>query len=210
MPESAASAGATRLTGHIKHQARKEKEVSDEVIKQVMGACEAIEQKPGSEWTRFLVNVGRQYPVKLDTKLPDVMEAAHAAGAQQAVWTWKEIQGGPNPHKPGEFFTNRWLTSVEVGGTLDPSLATTQVAHAHTPTSGGKSPDERVSIERQVVIKACVPIYAVFADDDTFFAFCERCAGFIAGAPNQHTQTVSTPPAPAPTASAEPYDDVPF
>lgn len=120
--------------------------------KQIKGFCQG--EVPNGDWSEFHINIGRQYPVKLSTKQDDVKALARAAGRNDAVWTFSESDGNPNPHKPGTFFKNRWLSKVEVGGVLDPTLS--------PQPSGGSAPavsgDERVSIERQTIIKAVVPL----------------------------------------------------
>ena len=158
--------------------------MSDGEFKQVQGVCDGVMLK--GEWHEFHINVGRQYPVKLSTKQPDVIEQATSAGQAQAVWTYKETEGGPNPHRPGENFKNRYLGKVEVGGTLQPQQQLPS-------TAGGKSSDERQSIERQTVAKATVPNYVIThkLTEDQLFAFMDKVAGWIKGSPAQ-------PPAPAP------------
>ena len=165
--------------------------MSDGEIKQVQGVCEGVMLK--GDWHEFHINVGRQYPVKLSTKQPDVIELASAAGQQEAVWTYKETEGGPNPHRPGENFKNRYLSRVEVGGTL-----TQQPQQQMTVTAGGKSSDERQSIERHTVVKAAIPTYmgARQFTEDELFAFMDRTAAWIKGSPAVQTpqDAPQTPP----------------
>ncbi len=78
------------------------------------------------------------------------------------MWKFKESQGGENPNKPGTFYTNRYFDDVEVGGTLDPATANASGGASRNTSSGGagaKSPDERRSIERQVIVKEMVSRY---------------------------------------------------
>ena len=190
--------------------------MSDEAeFHQVKGVLEGIQQKPGSDWTEFSINIGRQYPVRLSTKQPDIIALANAAGTNEAVWTYKQTQGGPNPHKPGEFFQNRYLSKVEVGGVLDPAMAQ-QTAAAKSP-AGGRTDVERGSIERQTIVKAAMPVYQQFADDDLFFAFLDRLSLFVAGSPVVVPEAVTAAPvaaAAAPVASGgsqlDPDSDIPF
>lgn len=176
--------------------------MSDEaVFKQVQGVCEGVMLK--GDWHEFHINVGRQYPVKLSTKQPDIVAIANAAGQNMAVWTYKETEGAPNPHRPGENFKNRYLSKIEVGGVLaqQPQASTAGGSH------GGKSPDERQSIERQTVAKAAIPAYmgARQFTEDELFAFMDRAAEWIKGSP-----AVQTPQA-APVAQTQPPDDdIPF
>jgi hypothetical protein len=85
----------------------------------VVGTCQAVEQKPGSEWVRFLVEVpGNNYPLRVDTRDPDVIAAGKAVGAGVATWTINEVVSdkiNPRNQKP---YTNRYLEAVEAGGTL--------------------------------------------------------------------------------------------
>ncbi len=94
--------------------------------KQIQGVCEEISEKNG--WTSFAINVGSQYPVRLSTKLPALVEQARAVGSEQALWTFKESQGGENPNKPGTFYTNRYLEGAEAGGTVTQSSTPVQPA----------------------------------------------------------------------------------
>jgi hypothetical protein len=79
----------------------------------VTGRCAEVSER--GDWTTFHIDVGRQYPVKLSTKLAPIIELGRAASkAGDAFdWAYTEQQGGENPHKPGTFYTNRYLTGVE-------------------------------------------------------------------------------------------------
>ena len=87
------------------------------VQKSVVGTCTAVEQKPGSEWMRFMVEVqGDKYPQRLDTRDEDVIAAAKGVGAQIATWTFNEVESdkiNPRNNKP---YINRYLEGVELGG----------------------------------------------------------------------------------------------
>jgi hypothetical protein len=163
--------------------------MSESERKQIEGVCEEISEKNG--WVTFSINIGTQYPERLSTKLDAVIAS-----------------GGENPNKPGTFYQNKRLEKVEVGGTLDPSQA------KGPATSAPKSPDERHSIERQTVVKAAIMAYAKrYEDEDAFFQFLGRLAGFVAGNPAVAPAQTSTPPPPAPTQSEGPYaedDEIPF
>lgn len=93
--------------------------MTEALSKEIQGVCSEISEKNG--WTKFSIDVGAAYPVGLSTKLPALVEQGRAAGEEQAVWKFKESQGGENPNKPGTFYTNRYLEGVEVGGTATPS-----------------------------------------------------------------------------------------
>ena len=188
--------------------------MSDEVVrKQIEGFCEEISEK--NDWVTFNINVGSQYPVRLSTKLDALITQGREAKKNKAIWTFAESKGGENPNKPGTHYINRRLEKVEVGGTLDPSQAQGPSGGSTAGTS--RSPDERHSIERQTIVKAALPIYDQFADDEPFFAFMEKLAAFVAGAPTpaapaaKATQSSSGDPGPTPPASEfPPDDDIPF
>ena len=130
--------------------------MSDSVTKQIEGVCEEISEKNG--WTAFAINVGSQYPVRLSTKLPALIDKGRAVGQQHAVWTFKESQGGENPNKPGTFYTNRYFDDVEVGGTVDPEQAASPPV-ASRNAGGSRSGSTDRSIERQVILKEMVHHY---------------------------------------------------
>jgi hypothetical protein len=83
-------------------------------VKQVVGSCTEITEKNG--WVQFSIDAGSQYPVRLSTKLPALIEQARAVGNARSTWTYKESQGKENPNKPGTHFTNRYLEGVQIGG----------------------------------------------------------------------------------------------
>ncbi len=181
--------------------------MSDEVVrKQAKGVCEETSEK--NDWTTFSVNVGRTYPLRLQTKLEAIVEQGRAAKKQEAIWTFDESQGQENPNKPGTHYINRRLVKVEVGGELDPALAS-----ASAPTGGGtghvRSDEERASIELQTVVKAATKMYArEFKDDDDFFQFMARLSQFVARKPPP-PKPVATPPTenPAPTSDSVPVEE---
>lgn len=129
--------------------------MSDEAVKkQIEGVCSEISEKNG--WTSFAIDVGTQYPVRLQTKLPALIDQARSVGQQRAVWTYKESQGNENPNKPGTYYMNRYLEGAEVGGTV---TETPGPSPSQPRGNGGRSSDERGSIERQVIIKEMVQHY---------------------------------------------------
>lgn len=99
-------------------------------IKTIVGKCIEIEQRPDSDWVKFNIDVGSQYPVKLSTKVEKVIEEARGVGGDVASWTFKETQGNENPNKPGTHYMNRWLNKVEVGEHAAPA----------TGAAGGTAP----------------------------------------------------------------------
>lgn len=194
--------------------------MSEAITRQIEGVCEGVMMKSGG-WHEYHINIGQQYPVKLATKQEDVQLMAAAAGSAKAVWTFSESDGNPNPHQPGKFFKNRYLSNVAVGGTLDPALAGQQSLTTTQPASSGGLPSsegrER-SIERQTIVKASMPFYPadVITTDEQFFALIRRLDGFMVSgymAPPTTTTEVAAPAAAAP-AEAGPGegadDDIPF
>jgi len=130
--------------------------MSDEAVtKQIEGVCEEISEKNG--WTSFAINVGSQYPVRLSTKLPALIEQGRAVGQARAVWTFKESQGGENPNKPGTFYTNRYFDSVELGGTPYQQTQVAASEPAHKPYAQG---DKDRAITRMAVLKVAATIVA--------------------------------------------------
>jgi hypothetical protein len=185
--------------------------VSDDAVKkQIEGVCTEISEK--NDWVTFHIDVGRQYPVRLATKIEALVKAGREAKSNKAVWTFSESQGGENPNKPGTHYINRRLEKVEVGGALDPAVA-------GSSSSGGghvRSPDDRHSIERQTIVKAALPLYQrKFESDDDFFAFAEKLAKFVASTPQAAPAAAAPPPA-AETSGGDPAwpdtdpNDIPF
>ena len=136
--------------------------MSESVDKQIEGVCEEISEKNG--WTAFHINVGSQYPVRLSTKLPALIEKGRAVGQQHAVWSFKESQGGENPNKPGSFYTNRYFDDVEVGGVPapfagnpHPQAQTAVSTPTHAPLPPG---DKDRAITRMAVLKAAAEVVA--------------------------------------------------
>ena len=152
--------------------------MSDSVDKQIEGVCEEISEKNG--WTSFAINVGSQYPVRLSTKLPALIEQGRAVGQQRAVWSFKESQGGENPNKPGTFYTNRYFDGVEVGGTISAPAASA----SGTPRNVATTDETRSSIERQTIVKAAIGLYpeGLVKTDADFFALLVKLEAFCAGA----------------------------
>jgi hypothetical protein len=136
--------------------------MSDSEKKQAHGVCEEISEKNG--WVNFSIDVGSNYPIRLSTKLPALIDQGRAAGQQAAVWTYTESQGGENPNKPGTYYTNRRLEGVEVGGALPPQSAAAPSSGAaitgaatHAPLPAG---DKDRAITRMAVLKAAAEVCA--------------------------------------------------
>ena len=156
--------------------------MSDSVTKQIEGVCEEISEKNG--WTAFAINVGSQYPVRLSTKLPALIEKGRAVGQQHAVWTFKESQGGENPNKPGTFYTNRYFDDVEVGGTMDAPTQDRSLPGGRVALGVSSTQDEtRSSIERQTIVKAAISLYPAdkIKTETDFFILLAKLEAFCAG-----------------------------
>lgn len=191
--------------------------MSDEVTThQIEGVCEGTMMR--GDWSEFHIGIGKQYPVKLSTKQDDIKAQALAAGTQKAVWTYTEREGGPNPHRPGENFKNRYLSKVEVGGTLDPALAAQQTLPIAGATRAGSAPNpegRETSIERQVIVKAAIGLYpaALVESDDDWFALLNRLDEWMAHERpkpdvGEKAAGEEKPAEAAPT--VDPDDDIPF
>lgn len=91
--------------------------MSETETKTITGRCAEISER--GEWTTFHIDVGSQYPVKLSTKLDPLVELGRAASKDggQFEWTFNESDGNENPHRPGTFYKNRYLSAVEPAGT---------------------------------------------------------------------------------------------
>lgn len=83
--------------------------------KTVVGTCAGIVEKP-TGWFEVQVLVpGNQYPMRLDTKKEELIEAARGVGSSIATWTYNESESDKvNPHnnKP---YINRYFEEVELG-----------------------------------------------------------------------------------------------
>ncbi len=168
------------------------------------------------DYSTFHVNVGRQYPVKLKTKIEEIKLQARAAGKNKAVWTFEESEGNPNPHRPGTFYKNRWLSRVEEGGTLDPSMAGQQQLNVGGKgAAGGRTDAERVSIERQTIVKAMMPLLGMFPNREEFWEFVAETEKFMqlglqGEKPEAAPPTQTFVPTADPSESADPDNDIPF
>jgi hypothetical protein len=185
--------------------------MSNEVTQhQVQGTCEVVQMR--GDWMEFHVDIGKQYPVKLASKQPAVKDAAQAAVAAKAVavWSYSERDGNPNPHRPGEFFKNRYLESVVIGGELDPALANQPQTHQQEqpgaqqlPSSAGRE----ISIERQTIVKAMAPLLGIDGyDEDKFFASLDRLDDWMG---RNRAEPDATKPEAAPEQQQD-DDDIPF
>jgi hypothetical protein len=100
---------------------------------EIVGVCTGVEIN--GDWTKFAIDIGRQYPVKLATKKQDIIDTAMVAHRlkETRLWKYGEMEGGPNPHRPGENYKNRYLNEV-----ADPSQASPAAA---APAASGRASD---------------------------------------------------------------------
>lgn len=106
--------------------------MSDLITCVLHGTCSEISEKNG--WTAFSIDIGRQYPVKLQTKKDDVIAMARAIGIGQATWTYLFGLGGENPHRPGTHYKNRYLESA-LPGLVRAQVAEPDLEEGSTPST---------------------------------------------------------------------------
>ena len=132
----------------------------------IVGTCGEISERNG--WTSFAISVpGKQYPVKLSTKLPALIEQGRAVGDQVATWRYKETESEKINENTGKPFVNRYFESVTPGAQAAPTdqPAAAAPASGSSPASqSGKYPslaggDRERSIVRQTCIKAAAELY---------------------------------------------------
>ena len=131
--------------------------MSEAITKTVTGTCGKIEESGG--FTSFHIDVeGWEHPIRISTKLDPLIELGRAASKEGAPrdWTYTEKQGKENPHRPGTFYMDRYLSGVMPAGT-SPESAQTRTTPDTAPK--GYSPDlkDRM-IVRQTALKAAAEI----------------------------------------------------
>lgn len=119
--------------------------MSEAEAKIAIGKRTEISEK--GDWTSFHVDIGKQYPLRLSTKVKAVIDAAREFGTDQGAWYYKESQGNENPNKPGTFYTNRYLDKVEP---VDETVA--------SPGTVGKEAVDWEGKERRIVRQACLKV----------------------------------------------------
>ncbi len=127
----------------------------------VTGVCKEISERSG--WQTFHIDSGGQWPTKLATKKESVIADARGAGSELAVWTYTEVESDRINEHTGKPYVNKYLESVEVGGTAAPSETPRPQAQAasstttHTPYAQG---DKDRAITRMAVLKAAAEVCA--------------------------------------------------
>jgi hypothetical protein len=86
------------------------------VEKTAIGLLAGVEPR-NAGWMRFVVQQPNlQYPTKLDTKQPEIIQQAMALMGQQVSVQWKEQESTTiNPHN-GKPYTNRYLNQIAPAG----------------------------------------------------------------------------------------------
>lgn len=138
----------------------------------VIGTLKGITEKP-SGWTTIEVAVpGKDYPVKMDTKLPALIEKARAAGTNVMVWSYSEHDSGtPNPNRPGSNYVNRRFEGVDAysegaeRAAIEEAVGSSGQAPVgkHAPLMEG---DRQRSICRQACLKAAAETVGNYRCED--------------------------------------------
>lgn len=133
-------------------------------LKSVTGVCTSITIENG--WYGFSIKVdGWEHPLKLPTKLPELVEKAKHAAETKAVteWQYQEKDGRENPNRPGTFYKDRRLSRVGPPPTQQepspsqPNPGTPAAAPSHVEYARPKSPDEQAHIARYGAVQAMAP-----------------------------------------------------
>lgn len=126
----------------------------------IVGTLDAVTEK--GDWTTFEINVGTQYPIRLSTKMPELIELGRAAKGQEMEWTFNAVEGNVNP-KSGKPYINRYFEGVApVGTNPNGSVATPDTAApALVKTSNDvMTKDEWARKDRAADLRACIAIAA--------------------------------------------------
>lgn len=113
----------------------------------VTGVLSGLEPRSNG-WMRFsILEQGKQYPVKVDTKKPEIIQQATAMMGQAVS---AEINcsdsGNPNPNQPGQNFINRYLNKIGPAGTL--------AAPAATGAPAAADPNDPVAVAKAALAAA--------------------------------------------------------
>lgn len=127
-----------------------------------VGVLAGITEKPTGWSTISVSRIGSDYPLKLDTKIPELIELARAAGQETMEWRYTEEDSGtPNPHRPGSNYVNRRFVGVSpVGSTPESATDSVATPAAAAKGSGGESlsKDEWAAKDRAADLRACIAI----------------------------------------------------
>jgi hypothetical protein len=128
----------------------------------LVGTLQTIEEKP-SGWSTIKVAVaGKQYPVRLDTKLPALIQAARDTKGAVATWHYKEQTSEKINPNSGQPFVNRYFEKVELGANVaSDGTPAPEPVHGALPYA-----DEKRTITRQACLKAAAQIYQGVGADE--------------------------------------------
>ena len=107
----------------------------------VTGTLSGVEPRSGG-WMRFsILEAGKQYPVKVDTKKPEIIQQATAMlGQQVSAQINCSDSGNPNPNSPGNNFINRYLNQIGPAGSIAaPAGQTQQAVDPNDPVAVAKA-----------------------------------------------------------------------
>lgn len=147
--------------------------MSEGVEKQVVGQCSAVIEK-NNDWVEFEIQVpGKEYPIRVSTKLEHLVKAGREAKGQIATWHYKEVESIDretgetkiNP-KSGKPFLNRYLESVELGAQTQQNANASEGPQSHHEAIHYADKDR--AITRMACLKAAAVVYssAAWAEDD--------------------------------------------
>ncbi len=201
----------------------------------VVGTLAGMEARNGG-WMRFsIAEAGKQYPVKGDTKKPEIIAQCQALlGQDVKVQVTEKDSGNPNPNRPGSNFINRYLEAValaqggDVSQEMQPQQGNSIVTQAPTtasnsaPASGASytvpehERTRQVRIMRQNALSHATALAVaekIPSDEKSIIAFAERCMAYIIYGPTHFGVTAfgatAAPPAPeAPAPEAPPAEEV--
>jgi hypothetical protein len=128
--------------------------VSDKSV--IVGICSGIKEKP-SGWFDLEIQVpGKQYPVRLETKLEKLVDEARETHGKTATWTFVEKEGNINP-RSGNPYINRYLDRVEIG---DHAPVATAEAGPQQHHDALHYADKDRAISRMACLKAAAAIHS--------------------------------------------------
>jgi hypothetical protein len=117
------------------------------------GVVREIAEKP-SGWSTISIDIGTQYPLKVDTKLQPIIELVRALGSNEGIFTYTESESdriNPNSGRP---YVNRLLEGVtprDAGQPVGQPVSESAEQVARQPISAGNK--DRV-IARLACVKA--------------------------------------------------------
>jgi hypothetical protein len=84
----------------------------------ISGQLMSLNHRQGGWVSVEILEPGKQYAKKLDTKKPELVGAAQSMVGQMVTAMYNEVDSGtPNPHRPGSNFINRYLEQITLGYT---------------------------------------------------------------------------------------------